>query len=100
MCQRTYDRLRNLLVQWLTLGRLRKLSPPPWYKRRGGGGGGRGGSTPPRGFCVVIIFTSNTSIDSLSCDLQDKVNIMGYCDARALDAIQNGRQDDRHLGFC
>ena len=35
-------------------------------------GGGAGGvvATSPLGFCVVVI-------DSLSCDLQDKVNIMG-----------------------
>ena len=37
--------------------------------------------------------------DSLSCDLQDKVNVMGYGTAGACDVIQNGRQDGRHLGF-
>ena len=38
-------------------------------------------------------------IDSLSCDLQDKVNIMGYGAAGVCDVIQNGRKDSRNLGF-
>ena len=36
-------------------------------------------------------------IDSLSCDLQDEVNIMGYGTAGVRDVIQNCRQDGRHL---
>ena len=38
-------------------------------------------------------------IDSLLCDVQDKVHIMGYGTARGRDVIQNGRQNGRHLGF-
>ena len=38
-------------------------------------------------------------MDTLSCDLQDEVNTMGYGAAEVRDVIQNGRQDDRHLGF-
>ena len=33
------------------------------------------------------------------CDLEDKVNIMGYGTAGARDVIQNARQDGCHLGF-
>ena len=82
-------------VVMLTLGRTRKLIPPPWYKEVGGGiatpppgfytptvvqGGGRGVLQPlPWVFAVLQYLGINlTLIDSLSFNLQDKVNIVGY----------------------
>ena len=42
----------------------------------------------------------NPSLEfSLSCDLQDEVNIMGYALLGVHDVIQNGCQYGRHLGF-
>ena len=38
-------------------------------------------------------------LDSLSCDLQDEVNIMGYGADGVRGVIQNGRYDGRHLGY-
>ena len=38
-------------------------------------------------------------IESLSCDLQDEVNIINDGAARVRDVIQNGRQDGRDLVF-
>ena len=67
----------------------------------GGGGRGGGGCNPSPGFlrCYNISQIFLHLIDSLSCDLQDEVNIMGYSTARVRDVIQNGRHDDRYLGF-
>ena len=58
------------------------------------GGRGRVVVTPPLGFWEYL---GNISLltDSLSCDVQDKVNIMGYDIVGVRDVIQNGR----HLGF-
>ena len=64
--------------------RKRKRIPPPWYKQ-GGGGGGRGAKGGvgllqliPWVFAVLHYFGHFVPlIDSLSCDLQGKVNIIG-----------------------
>ena len=60
----------------LTFERTGKLKPPHWYNERGGGEGGGGGLQPLPEFCCVTIFRKYL-IDSLSCSLQVKVNIMG-----------------------
>ena len=62
-------------VVMLTLGRTRKLIPPPWYKEVGGGY-----CNPSPGFFAVLQYfgINLTLIDSLSFNLQDKVNIVGY----------------------
>ena len=71
---------KKQLVCLLTLGHTRKLIPPPWYK--GGGGGGAGGNPSPGFFAVLQYLGKNLRLtDSLSCGLQCKVNIMGYCTA-------------------
>ena len=61
--------------------------------------GGGGVATPPLGFCGVTIIRKYILVESLSCDLQDEVNIMGDGASGVRDVIQNGRQDGRHLGF-
>ena len=60
--------------------------PLSWYK----GGGGGGWLQPLPWVLALLQYLGNTLplIDSLSCDLQDKVNIMGYGTARARDVIQ------------
>ena len=86
---------KKQLVCLLTLGHTRKLIPTPWYK--GGGGGGRGRwQLLPWVFAVLQYLGNNLRLtDSLSCGLQCKVNITGYCTA----VTQNGRQDRPHFEF-
>ena len=82
----------------LTLGHTRKLIPPPWYKE----GGAWGLLQPLSWVFMVLQYLGNILplMDSLSCDLHDKVNIIGYGAARVRCLIQNGRQDGRHLEIC
>ena len=48
-----------------------------------GGGGGVVVATPPWAFAVLQHFGNILPlIDNLSCDIQDKINIMGYDAAR------------------
>ena len=61
-------------------------------------GGGLLQPLPPWVF-TVLQYLGNILplIDSLSGDLRDKVNIVGYSTTGTV--IQNGHQDGRHLGF-
>ena len=57
-------------------------------------------ATPSLGLAVLQYFGNILPlIDSLSCDLQVKVNIMGYGTAGVCNVIQNGRKGGRHFGF-
>ena len=67
---------------------------------KGGGGGGWLLQRLPWVFAVLQYLGNILPLtDSLSCNLQDNVNIMDYGAAGALDVIQNDHQGGRYLGF-